>query len=51
MIICQHSKRNTPLVKHLKDVYWQSRRVADRLGVLSGQHHLRAYNKMVATLD
>ncbi|EGZ06560.1 hypothetical protein PHYSODRAFT_531838 [Phytophthora sojae] len=49
IIIRQDSTRQPPLAKHMKDIYWQSRRVAEQLGVFSWQHHLRAYNKMADT--
>ncbi|EGZ07991.1 hypothetical protein PHYSODRAFT_526110, partial [Phytophthora sojae] len=37
-----------PRAKHLQGL--QSRRLADKLCVLTWQHHLRAYNKMADTL-
>ncbi|KAJ8577641.1 hypothetical protein ON010_g1559 [Phytophthora cinnamomi] len=50
IIIHQQATRTSPRAKHLRPLYWQCLRLADKLGVMSWQHHLRVYNKMADAL-
>ncbi|EGZ08491.1 hypothetical protein PHYSODRAFT_419533, partial [Phytophthora sojae] len=50
IIIRQQRTRTPPRAKHLHGLFWQSRRIADKLSVLTWQHHAREYNKIADTL-
>ncbi|EGZ08933.1 hypothetical protein PHYSODRAFT_409011, partial [Phytophthora sojae] len=50
LIIHQQKTRTPPRAKHLQPLYWQSRRLADKLAVMTWQHHLRAHNRMADAL-
>ncbi|KAF1790211.1 Ribonuclease H-like domain [Phytophthora cactorum] len=50
MIIRQQKNRKPPKAKHLRNYYWRSRRLADKLNVVNWHHHLRDYNKMADSL-
>ncbi|EGZ15109.1 hypothetical protein PHYSODRAFT_412450, partial [Phytophthora sojae] len=48
IIIRQQRTRTPPRAKHLHGLF--CRRIADKLSVLTWQHHAREYNKMADTL-
>ncbi|EGZ14041.1 hypothetical protein PHYSODRAFT_408134, partial [Phytophthora sojae] len=50
LIIHQQKTRTPPRAKHIQPLYWQSRRLADKLAVTTWQHHLRAHNRMADAL-
>ncbi|OWZ20439.1 hypothetical protein PHMEG_0005152 [Phytophthora megakarya] len=50
VIIRQQKSRIPPKATHLKSLYWQSRRLADQVRILSWQHHLRAFNTAADSL-
>ncbi|EGZ17241.1 hypothetical protein PHYSODRAFT_406701, partial [Phytophthora sojae] len=50
LIIHQQKTRTPPRAKHLRPLYRQSRRMADKLAVNSWQHHPCARNSMADAL-
>eukprot|EP00644_Phytophthora_capsici_P000779 jgi/Phyca11/109263/e_gw1.16.807.1 len=50
LIVRQQATRTVPKTKHLKPLFWQIRRQADKVGILGWHHHPRAYNKMADSL-
>ncbi|KAG3106351.1 hypothetical protein PI125_g13199 [Phytophthora idaei] len=46
LIVNQQRKRIPPKARHLVGYFWQSRRLAYQLQVVTWRHHLRKYNKM-----
>lgn len=50
MIIRQQAQRKPFKAKHLRNYYWSSRKIADKLNVIQWHHHLRGQNKMADCL-